>query len=158
MFNVFKYSDALKAAGVDAKLADAQARALAEALDHTDVATRSDVRELGVALRTELKTAVADLRTEIADLRTEMRTEVAGLKTGIADLRTEMRTEIADLRTEMRTEIAGLRTEMRTEVASLKTEIAHLRGGINQLQWKVGVVVAGLGVVFTILNHFLLHV
>ena len=136
MFNVFKYSDALKAAGVDAKLADAQARALAEALDHTDVATRSDVRELGVALRTELKTAVADLRTEIADLRTEMRTEVAGLKT-----------EIADLRTEMRTEIAGLRTE-----------IANLRGGINQLQWKVGVVVAGLGVVFTILNHFLLHV
>ena len=136
MFNVFKYSDALKAAGVDARLADAQARALAEALDHTDVATRSDVRELGVALRTELKTAVADLRTEIADLRTEMRTEVAGLKT-----------EIADLRTEMRTEIAGLRTE-----------IANLRGGINQLQWKVGVVVAGLGVVFTILNHFLLHV
>ena len=118
MFNVFKYSDELKAAGVDAKLADAQARALAEALDHTDVATRSDVRDLGVALRTELKTAVADLRTEIADLRTEMRTEIAGLR----------------------------------------TEIANLRGGINQLQWKVGVVVAGLGVVFTILNHFLLHV
>ena len=154
MFNVFKYSDALKAAGVDAKLADAQARALAEALDHTDVATRSDVRELGVALRTELKTAVADLRTEIADLRTEMRTEVAGLKTGIADLRTEMRTEVAGLKTE----IADLRTEMRTEIAGLRTEIANLRGGINQLQWKVGVVVAGLGVVFTILNHFLLHV
>ena len=129
MFNVFKYSDALKAAGVDARLADAQARALAEALDHTDVATRSDVREQGVGLRTELKSAVADLKTEIAELRTEMRTEVA-----------------------------GLRTEMRTEVASLKTEIADLRGGINQLQWKVALVVAGLGLVFTILNHFLLHV
>ena len=147
MFNVFKYSDALKAAGVDARLADAQARALAEALDHTDVATRSDVREQGVGLRTELKSAVADLKTEIAELRTEMRTEVAGF-----------RTEIAELRTEMRTEVAGLRTEMRTEVASLKTEIADLRGGINQLQWKVALVVAGLGLVFTILNHFLIHV
>lgn len=133
MFNVFKFSDALKAGGIDPKVAEAQARAFAEALEDTEVASRGDVREMG-----------AELRAETANLRTE-------LKTDIANLRTELKTDIANLRTELKTDIANLRTE-------LKTQVASLRGEVKQIQWNLSLVIAGLGVVFTILNHFMFHV
>ncbi len=55
-----------------------------------DVATKDDVRMLGL-----------ELRAEIAELRTELRD-------GIADLRGEVRGEITDVRTE----VAGLRADV----------------------------------------------
>lgn len=59
-----------------------------------EVATRDDVRTLGIELRAEMAELRAELRDEIAELRTEMRT-------GSADLGQALRTEIASVRIEM---------------------------------------------------------
>ena len=75
-----------------------------------EVVTKTDLRvELNV-VTSVLRGEMAELRTEMADLRTELRTEMA-------DLRTEVRTGAASLRTEM----ADLRTELRTEIADAIT-------------------------------------
>lgn len=68
-----------------------------------DVATRQDLDALGHRLDRDM----ADLRTEMADLRTDLRTEMA-------DLRTELHTEIGGLRTELHTGIGGLRADLAT--------------------------------------------
>ena len=45
-FDTLKYTEALERTGVDPQAAKAQARALAEALSSTDVATQGDVQRL----------------------------------------------------------------------------------------------------------------
>jgi uncharacterized coiled-coil DUF342 family protein len=92
-----------------------QAEALAEALGEAtqgDLATKGDL---------------AEVRTEIADLRTELKTEIA-----------EVRTEIAGLRSELKTEIAQLRSELRTEIAAVRTEMAEMKAEL--LKWIIGAV------------------
>jgi chromosome segregation ATPase len=95
-------------------------------------------------LRSELKTEISGVRTEIADLRGELKTEIAELrgelKAEIAELRGEMRTEfaavrreMAELRGELKGEIAELRTELRTEIADLRGELkAEIAAGNAQ--------------------------
>ena len=60
-FDTLKFSDSLKAAGVPDKQAEAEARALAEAFasSSTDVATKSDVREV----RTEIDLMRKDMQS-----------------------------------------------------------------------------------------------
>lgn len=70
-----------------------------------DVATKQDLDHVHIALRAELHTEIAGLRTEIAGVRDE-------LHTGMAGLRTELHTEIAGLRIEVHTGMAGVRTEL----------------------------------------------
>ena len=88
-----------------------------------EVVTKTD-------LQVQLNATTSMLRGEMAELRTEM-----------ADLRTELRTEMADLRTELRTEMADLRTEVRTGAASLRTEMAELRtelaDAITSQTWRL---------------------
>jgi F0F1-type ATP synthase membrane subunit b/b' len=107
-----------------------QAEALAEALGEAsqgDLATKADL---------------AELRTEIAELKTELKTE-------IAELRTELKAEIAELRTELKAEIAGLRTELRAEIAAVRTEL---------LKWIIGAIgfqtVVILGALISIIKTF----
>jgi hypothetical protein len=45
-FDTLKYSDRLKEAGVPAAQAEAEARAMAEALNASDIATKADLLEL----------------------------------------------------------------------------------------------------------------
>ena len=75
-----------------------------------DVARKADLAHLAT------KAEMADVRTEIADLRSEVRTEITGVRIEIAGLRTEFRTEIADLRTEVRTGGASLRAELSNQL------------------------------------------
>jgi F0F1-type ATP synthase membrane subunit b/b' len=107
-----------------------QAEALAEALGEAsqgDLATKADL---------------AELRTEIAELKTELKTE-------IAELRTELKAEIAELRTELKAEIAGLRTELKAEIAAVRTEL---------LKWIIGAIgfqtVVILGALISIIKTF----
>lgn len=80
-----------------------EADAMAEALRHPEwehVATKEDVRALGVELRTE----TAGLRAETAGLRAE----TAGLRTETADLRAQ----VVEFRAEVRVEVARLRADI----------------------------------------------
>ena len=104
--------------------------------------------------RKDLRVGMSELRTEMADLRTDMRTEMA-------DLRTELKTEMADLRTDMRTEMADLRTDVGTELAGLRGEMAGMRGDLcaeikgMALKVTLGVMasmVGGLGLVAKIVS------
>ena len=87
-------------------------------------------------LRTEQRTQIAEVRTEIAEVRTEIANLDTRLSTQIADLRSEQQIGLADLRTEQQTGLAGVRTEIaevRTEIASLETRL---------IRWMVGTVLA----------------
>jgi hypothetical protein len=84
------------------KEADILMNALPVAPDR--LATKDDVQLLG-----------ADLRTEMADLRTELKSDMAGLRTEMADLRTELKTEMAELRTELTTAMVELGSTLRAE-------------------------------------------
>ena len=80
-----------------------------------------------------------DLRVGMSELRTEM-----------ADLRTDMRTEMADLRTDVGTELAGLRGEMAGMRGDLCAEIKGMA-----LKVTLGVMasmVGGLGLVSKIVS------
>ena len=117
-----------------------------------DVATRADLTHLEGQLRSHIVKARADLsieisnvRTDVADLRTEivgvrselkeeiagvrgeLREEIAGVRNDMAGLRGELKDEIAELRTEVKDEITGLRTELKDEIAGVRNDMAGLR-------------------------------
>jgi ribosomal protein L29 len=94
--DTLKFARRLTDAGMDPRQAEALVQGLSEA-DSSDFATKADI---------------AEVKTEIADLRTELKTE-------IADLRTELKAEIADLRTETKADNARLRNDM----VELKAEL-----------------------------------
>lgn len=80
----------------------------------TELATKSDLKELrGLA------------NVELADIRTEMRT-------GFADVRTEMRTGFAKVETEF--------ARVRTEIESVRGEVARSR--TENVRWLVGLFIA----------------
>ena len=100
-----------------------------------DVATKDDLRMLGL-----------EIRAEISDLRTELRDE-------ITELRTELRDEITELRDEMRGAIAGVRNELRDEITDVRTEIAGFRTDVADGQRRlvltlVGAMVSISGITF----------
>ncbi|MEW6152635.1 MAG: hypothetical protein AB1673_01415 [Actinomycetota bacterium] len=68
---------------------------------YADLARRSDVDGLGMALRGEMADLGAALRGEMADLGAALRGEMADLRVETADLRTEMRSGFGDIRIEM---------------------------------------------------------
>ena len=98
----------------------------------SDLATRRDLSETALVLRSELK-------SEIADLRDELKSEISGL-------RDELKSEVSGLRDELKSEISGLRNEMH-------------RGFASMFKWVVGtmigmsaVMVAGMSLVATIIK------
>ena len=84
----------------------------------------------------QFKAGQTEVRSEIAELRSEQRTQIAEVRTEIANLDTRLSTQITELRAEQQTGIAGVRTEIaevRTEIASLETRL---------IRWMVGTVLA----------------
>lgn len=61
MFDTLKFATRLKEAGVAPPLAEAQARAIIEALGDTDVATKADIR----MVRSELGAEIRELKTDV---------------------------------------------------------------------------------------------
>lgn len=116
IFDTLKLVKRLEAAGMPAPQAAGFAEALSEVMT-TELATKSDLREVrGWAT------------AEFADIRGEMRAE-------FADIRGEMRAEFADVRREMRTGFA----ELRTELAASKTETIRWMVGLFVAQASVTV-------------------
>ena len=120
----------------------------------SDRATRRDLSETALVLRSELKSEIADLRdelkSEISGLRDELKSEISGL-------RDELKSEVSGLRSELKSEISGLRDELKSEISGLRNEM-H-RGFASMFKWVVGtmigmsaVMVAGMSLVATIIK------
>lgn len=114
IYDTLKLSKALRVSFTPEQ-SDTLAQAFAESTED-NVATKLDI---------------AEVKTEIAQLRTEVKTEIAQLKTEIAELRTEVKTDIAQLKTEM----AALRVELKTDIATLK---------VDMVRWIVGAIAFNL--------------
>lgn len=69
MFDALKLATRPKEAGVAPSLAEAQARAVGEALGDTDVATKADIQ----AVKIELKGELQELRSEVRDVKSDVR-------------------------------------------------------------------------------------
>ena len=89
VFDTLKASDDLKAAGIEAKQAEAIVHTMAGAFDDA-VATKADL----VEVKSELKQDIAAVRSELAEVKGE-------LKQDIASVRAELKQDISDLKANM---------------------------------------------------------
>jgi hypothetical protein len=104
-----------------------------ERLGQMESRLRSELKTEISGVRTEIAELRGELKTEIAELRGEMRTEFAAVRREMAELRGELKGEIAELRGELKGEIALLRGELRTEMADLRGELkAEIAAGNAQ--------------------------
>ena len=86
---------------------------------------RSEIRDLRIEIRTEMRTEIGDLRGEVGDLRTE----VGDLHGEVGDLRTEvgdLRGEVGDLRGEV--------GDLRGEVGDLSETVAELQVTVARIE------------------------
>jgi len=158
VFDTLKFSNTLKTAGIPAPQADAQAVALAEALETCvgRLATSDGLRQQSTTLRGEMARLGTELRAEMAQQGTELRTEMAQLGTELrsemAQLGTALRAEMAQMGAELRGEMTQMGAELRGEMGQMGAELrgdmkqmkADLQGQVNQLKWMIGVM--GLGI------------
>ncbi len=89
-------------------------------------------------------------KEDIGELRTESRTDIGELRTEIAELRTELKADIADVRTE----ITGLRGELKEGHASLRADFEKFRADMT---WRMVVIMGGLLALFAALDLFFLN-
>src|SRR5436305_1222286 len=96
-FDTLKLARALRdKAGFSQEYAEAAADALAEVIAE-QVATKQDVKGLGI-----------ELRAEIAELRNEMRTEFAAVRAEIATLRNDLTASLRDFEQRMTIRLGGM--------------------------------------------------
>lgn len=81
-FDTLKLVRRLESAGMPGAQAAGLAEAFAEIMV-TELATKSDLRELRAELRTELRTEIGLLRTDMEKMRGELRTEIAASKSDV---------------------------------------------------------------------------
>ena len=86
------------------------------------------IRFTNSASTNEMKSEIANVRTEIAGLRTELKSEIANVRTEIAGLRTDLKGEIADLRMELKLDIQANRNEITTNRRLLARFALHRHG------------------------------
>jgi hypothetical protein len=120
---------------------------------NTDLATRQDLERFqeSIVSRIELQltTSLGELRTEMAELRSEMVRGDGALRTEMAELRTEMvRSDGA-----LRTEIGELRTEMVRGDSELLQQVA--RSANSTLRWVLATFLLAQGGTIGYLNLIL---
>lgn len=115
-FDTLKFANRLKAAGMEPVLAEAQAEAMFELVDDTNVATKTD----------------------IADLRSAMEQQRVATKADMADLRRAME----QLSATTKTDIDGLRVSTKVEIDRLGSRVdvleTNMDGRFRLLYWMVG--------------------
>ena len=86
IFDTLKASRDLKAAGVDARQAEAIVTTMSEAFDDA-VATKANLAEVKTDLKAEIAAVRADLKAEIAAVKADLKAEIVAVK---ADLMQEL--------------------------------------------------------------------
>ena len=134
VFDTLKASDTLKAAGIEAKQAEAIVHTMAGAFEDT-VATKADLGKLESSVKTDTTSLKAEFKRDI----TEVRADVDKLKVSV-------RADMEKLEASTKAIIAEVRTELKQDIASVK-------GDIKLLKWMIGVIL--VCVAFPILKSFL---
>ena len=102
---------------------------------------KSDVRAILATIpHLATKSDVAEVKTLIANVRTE-------LKDGIGGLRTELKDGVGGLRTELKDEISGLRTGLKDEISGLRTGLASMESKL--MNWFIATALAVAGAAFS---------
>jgi len=82
-FDTFQAARALESAGVER----AQAEAIANAIQHRqDYATKADLAKLATEMRSELRTNIAEIRSEMAALETRLTHRMHAIAIGLGSL------------------------------------------------------------------------
>ena len=74
-------------------------------------------------------------KDDLVLMRAEFHTDIAELRTVIAELRTEVKTDITELRTEVKTDIAELRTELYKSLNAQTMKFITVMSAINALMF-----------------------
>jgi coiled-coil family 90 protein len=124
-FDTLKFANRLKQAGVPAPQAEAEAEALAEALQVNlrDLATKSDLS----AVRDELKRDLAAVRDE--------------LKRDLAAVHDELKRDLAAVRDELKSDARDSETRARGRIDTLESK---MDGKFLLLQWMLGLLLGGI--------------
>lgn len=135
-FDTLKFAKTLRAAGVPAEQAEAQAQAFADVVqvNLSGLATREDV----AAVRAELDRAVKELRAEIDRAVKELRAEIDRTA---KQAKTDLDQAVKELRAEIRDESSRLRLELAGVTGRLDTVQAKLGGDMLLLKWMFGAVI-----------------
>ncbi len=96
------------------------------------VATKEDVANV----RTEIAESRTDLKTDVANVRTE----VEGVRTEVAELRGDTNTQNADLRTY----IEQVRADLIERIAAVDKNVESIRAEMRTMKWMMGIVVAAV--------------
>ena len=83
VFDTLKASDTLKAAGIEAKQAEAIVHTMARAFEDT-VATKADLAEV----KAELKVEISEVKAAVTGLKSELK--VTATKSDVAELKSDM--------------------------------------------------------------------
>jgi hypothetical protein len=113
-FDTLKFANTLKAAGVDARQAEAEAFALSEILEVNmeKLATKSDLELLRAAMRSDMESLKIATKHDIESLRSDTKADIESLKTDIESLRSDTKADIASLKASTRTDLAQLELRM----------------------------------------------
>ncbi len=71
MFNTLQYARRLEATGISRDQAEAHVQIMAEIVED-ELATKADLKDLGIQLRAEISTLRTELKSEIGELRNDM--------------------------------------------------------------------------------------
>ncbi len=90
MLDTLDYSESLTDAGVPPDQARLQAKALSEALESNDLATKTDMSELRSDMKSEMAELRSDMKSEMAKLRSDMKSDMADMRTDMANMETRI--------------------------------------------------------------------
>ena len=132
MFDTLKFARTLRdGGGFTAEQAEGLSDAIADAMAG-EVVGRADLKATETALHHEIVALRTELKADIAELRAELKTTEATLRNETVALRAELKADIAELRAELKGDIAALRTDMR----GLEAKIEDARS--DTIRWVAG--------------------
>ena len=109
MFNALKYTQELQNAGFSREQAETSMKVLIEVMND-NFTTKSDLKELEVAMKSDLKVTEAAMRSDMKEMESGIRSDMKEMETGIRSDMKEMETGI---RSDMNKMETGLRSEIR---------------------------------------------
>ena len=145
-FDTLKYSKRLKDAGVSDKQAEAEAEALAEALEVNlkDLPTKDDLtRETGL-LRRDLKELETSLKRDMKELETS-------LKRDIKELEGSQKRDLKELETSQKRDLKELETSLKHDLTESESRLKHenelMRLEMRDIERRMTIKLGGLMVV-----------
>lgn len=106
-FDTLEYADELKGAGMDPRMAEAQARAMKRVMGNfvdankDKVATQDDLTLAKTELKHEIESVRSELKHDIETVRSELKSDVAAVRTELLEVKAELKQDIALVRQDM---------------------------------------------------------